>query len=89
MERDRPPYAIVAKVAFGRYVRTMRLPESLVAHAVAHEWTVLIRDSEMPPHVPDPIWSPASGSNRRAWLNERDVPSLDDEGQSPDDRYGA
>lgn len=89
MERQHTPYAIVAKVAFSA-LRTMRLPEALVPHAQTHGWSVLIRDSEMPAHVPDSIWSPMSRTERRTWLDERDVRDRDrdeDDGHSPDDRY--
>lgn len=42
------PYCIIAQVAFGSHVRTMRIPEARAANAVEHGWFVLIRDSEMP-----------------------------------------
>lgn len=88
MDRAPTPYAIVAQMAFGSHLRTMRIPEARIPHATQYGWVVLIRDSEMPPHVPDTIWSPLSGSDRRAWLREQDVREFDDdEGYTPDDRY--
>lgn len=43
-----PPFCIIWQLAFGKYLRTLRIPEARAAHAQQHGWTVLIRDSEMP-----------------------------------------
>lgn len=80
------PYAIIALVAFDVHVRTMCVPEEWIPRVTAHGWTVLIRDSDMPPPLPRPSVMDMhllSGQNRRSWLNESDV--HDDNGANEPD----
>lgn len=58
------PYCIIAKVAFGCYLRTMRVPEAWIPRVVANGWTVLVRDSEIPRPV-EPFALPDLQSNPR------------------------
>lgn len=76
------PYCVIATVAFGCHIRTMRVPEAWIPRVTAAGWIVVIRDSDMPEQPPR--WHMdmrlRSGTNRRAWLTEADV-------RPDDDRY--
>ena len=51
------PYCIIARLAFGRDLRTMRVPEEWIPRVRLRGWSVVIRDTEMPGPIDTFTWA--------------------------------
>ena len=75
------PYCIIAQVAFGSHLRTMRVPEEWIPRVTQHGWIVLIRDTEMPIQGETFSWRDLqSGAQRQAFRTDLDVNPEGEEG---------
>jgi hypothetical protein len=86
-QSDAPPYCLIGKISWG-VAQCIKVPESIAHRYQRYGWSVLIRDTDIPPiHSAAALDLPLlSGSARRMWLNEEDVQREldDDEDYRPD-----
>jgi hypothetical protein len=78
------PFCIIGKCTWG-VVQAIKVPEDRAHLYKRYGWSVLIRDSDVPPPSPLIDVPLLSGTARRMWLNEEDVRrELDDDEYRPD-----